>query len=111
MPNTTPSTSYLQQNDYRLLKLDIVSNMGGKPVDLTPQFIDFEIFETIFDQKMVGEVTILDVMNYAETVPIVGNETINIVFTTPGADKPTEITGKVYTVLGKARTSNEKSEV
>lgn len=111
MPSTTPSTSYLQQNDYRLLKLEIVSNMGGKPIDLTPQFIDFEIFETIFDQKMVGEVTILDVMNYAEAVPIVGNETISIVFTTPGADKPIEIIGKVYTVLGKARTSNEKSEV
>ena len=105
------SNSYNKQNDYELLRLEIVSNRGGSPIDLRPQFIELMIYETIFDTKMVGELAILDVLNYAETIPIVGNETIFISYKTKGADKPVDIVGKVFTILGKARTSNEKSEV
>lgn len=107
----TDSNSYNKQNDYELLRLEIVSNRGGSPIDLRPQFIELMIYETIFDTKMVGELAILDVLNYSETIPIVGNETIFISYKTKGADKPVDIVGKVFTILGKARTSNEKSEV
>jgi hypothetical protein len=108
--NPQTSNSYSKQNDYQLLKLEIMSNRGGQPIDLTPQFVELMIFENVFDTKMIGEVTILDVLNYSEFIPIVGNETIFIQFKTPGADKPIDIVGKVFTVLGKSRRSNEKSE-
>lgn len=107
----TESNSYNKQNDYELLRLEIVSNRGGSPIDLRPQFIELMIYESIFDTKMVGELAILDVLNYAETVPIVGNETIFISYRTKGADKPVNIIGRVFTILGKSRRSNEKSEV
>ena len=105
------SNSYNKQNDYEIFKLEIVSNMGGSPVDIMPQFIELVIYETIFDSKMVGELTILDCLNYSENIPIVGNETLIISYKTKGADFPIEIIGKVFTILGKSRTSNEKAEV
>jgi len=104
------SNSYSKQNDYQLLKLEIVSNSGGPAVDLKGQFIELLLYETIYDTKMVGEVLLLDALNYSEAIPIVGNETILISFKTPNAETPIEITGKVFTVLGKSRTSNEKTE-
>jgi hypothetical protein len=111
MSNTPASTtSYSQQNDYQILKLQIVSNNGGTPVDLLPQFIELMTFETIYDTKMIGELLLLDALNYSEAIPIVGNETVFISFKTPGAADPIEIVGKVFAVLGKSRRSNEKSE-
>ena len=108
MSNTRPS--YSQQNDYRLLRLEIVSNNGGGSIDLMPQFIELDIFESIYETKMVGELLLVDALNYSETIPIVGNETIFISFVTPNMGKPINIVGKVFAVLGKARTVNEKSE-
>ena len=87
------SNSYNKQNDYEIFKLEIVSNMGGSPVDIMPQFIELVIYETIFDSKMVGELTILDGLNYSENIPIVGNETLIISYKTKGADFPIEIIG------------------
>jgi hypothetical protein len=70
------------------------------------------LYESIFSDKMVGEVTILDGLNYAETLPIVGNETIIIAFKTQASDGPyVEITGKVVAPLGKSRSENGKIEV
>lgn len=108
--NPTTSTSYSQGKDYQLLRLEIVSNNGGTPIDLRPQFIELIIYENIYDTKMSGEVLLLDALNYSEALPIVGNETIFISFKTPGADTSIDIVGKVFTVLGKSRRANEKSE-
>jgi hypothetical protein len=59
---------------------------------------------------MIGELLLLDALNYSEAIPIVGNETVFISFKTPGAADPIEIVGKVFALLGKSRRSNEKSE-
>ena len=112
MPNiASESNSYNRQGDYELLRLEITSNRGGSPIDLTPQFIDLVLYETIFDTKMIGEVAILDSLNYSETIPITGNETLRITYKTKGADYPIDIIGRVFTIFGKSRTTNEKSEV
>jgi hypothetical protein len=112
MPNIAKEEkAYTKQNDYELLKLVITSAKGGEPVDLIPQFIEVVIYETIFDTKMIGELIIRDTLNYSEVIPIVGNELIQLSYRTKGAKVPVEITGRVFSVVGKSRTTNEKSEV
>jgi hypothetical protein len=112
MPNIAKEEkAYTKQNDYELLKLLITSAKGGEPINLIPQFIEVVIYETIFDTKMIGELTIVDTLNYSEVVPIVGNEIIQLSYRTKGAKEPVNITGRVFAVVGKSRTTNEKSEV
>jgi len=99
-------------NGYDLSRLEIRSNQGGDLVDLRSQFIEITIYETIDDDKLVGEIVLLDGLNFAETIPIVGNETIFISYKTLGSDaKYVELVGRVTAVLGKARTENEKVEM
>lgn len=99
-------------NGYDLSRLEIRSNQGGDMVDLRSQFIEIVIYESIDDDKMVGEVLLSDGLNYSETIPIVGNETIYISYKTLGSDaKYVELIGRVTAPLGKSRTENEKVEV
>jgi hypothetical protein len=99
-------------NGYDLSRLEIRSNQGGDMVDLRSQFIEIAIYESIDDDKVVGEVLLSDGLNYSETIPIVGNETIYISYKTLGSDaKYVELVGRVTAPLGKARTENEKVEV
>lgn len=107
----TEQKSYTD-NGYDLSRLEIRSNQGGDLVDLRNQFIEITIYESIDDDKLVGEILLLDGLNFAETIPIVGNETIFISYKTLGSDaKYVELVGRVTAVLGKARTENEKVEM
>jgi hypothetical protein len=103
--------SYNKPNDYDLLELSIVSNRGGEPIDLRNQFVEIVIYESVFDTKLFGEVVLGDAVNYAETIPLVGNETIKIAYRTRGIADTVSLVGKVFAIRGKGRSSNEKAEV
>ena len=106
------STQQYTDNGYDLAKLDLVSNQGGKTIDLRPQLAEICIYESIFDGKVVGEILLKDGLNYSEVVPIVGNESIFISYKTLASDGEfVQISGRVVAPLGKARTTNEKTEV
>lgn len=107
----TDTNSYDKPNDFDLLTLTVVSNRGGNPVDLRNQFHSMEIYETIFDTKLFGEVVIADAVNLARTVPFVGNETIQVSYRTKGIDDVVTLIGKVFAIRGMGRGSNEKGEV
>ena len=99
-------------NAYEIIRIELRSNAGGEPIDLMGIWNEIILYETIFDSKMVGEILIRDVLDYGETLPIVGNESIYIEYKTKGViTDPVVIRGKVFAPLGKARASNEKSEV
>lgn len=109
--SNTEQKSY-SDNGYDLSRLEIRSNQGGDSIDIRNQFVEIVIYESIDDDKLVGEILLLDGLNFAETVPIVGNETVFISYKTLGSDSNyVEIVGRVTAVLGKARTENEKVEV
>jgi hypothetical protein len=108
---TTEATSYNRFNDYELTKLEIVPNRGSDPVNLLLQFVEITIYESIFDTKLVGDIVISDGLNFSETIPLVGDEVVNIEFKTKGAPESVNIVGRVFAVPGKGRGSNEKMEV
>jgi hypothetical protein len=111
MPNIAKEeNAYIKQNDFEILKLQITSTKGGDPINLLPQFVEVVIYETIFDTKMIGELTIVDTLNYSETIPLVGNEIIEISYRTKGAKDTVDIVARIFAIFGKSRTTNEKSE-
>jgi hypothetical protein len=60
---------------------------------------------------MLGEITIKDGMNLSETLPIVGNESIELTYRTKGVKDSITIKGKIVVPMGKARMDNDKVEV
>jgi hypothetical protein len=97
---------------YDVLSIEITSNSGGESIDMRDMWFEIVIYESIMDDKLVGEVLFKDGMNLSETLPIVGNETIKITYRTAGySGDPVELVGKVFAPQGKARVPNEKSEV
>ena len=108
----SPNNQKYTDNGYDISRLEIVSNQGGDPIDLRSQFMEITIYESIFTDKLVGEVVLIDGLNYAESIPIVGNETIIISYKTQASDAPyVEIRGKVVAPLGKSRADNGKIEM
>jgi hypothetical protein len=112
MANSINNIPTYTDNAFEISRIELQSNSGGKPIDLMEIYTEIVIFESIFDNKMIGEIVIRDALNYAETLPIVGNESIHIEYKTKGVICDTvTIKGKVFAPLGKSRTSNEKTEV
>jgi hypothetical protein len=73
--------------DYELLKLDLTSpNREGK-IDLRLNWSDFNIYEDMFANCMVGSITLTDGVGLREHVPIIGEETIHIHLRTRGFKK------------------------
>lgn len=107
-----PTESSYTDFGFEVLELKLISNSGGEPINLENMWLEISVTESIWKNLMYGEIVFKDGMNLSETLPVVGNETILLSFKTKG-DKadPIKITGKVYTTLGKARVTNEKSEV
>lgn len=112
MANSVNNVNTYTDNSYEISRIELQSNAGGDPISLMELFIEIVIYESIFDNKIIGEIVIRDALNYSEGVPIVGNESIHIEYRTKGVDTPPVIIkGKVFAPLGKARTDNEKVEV
>jgi hypothetical protein len=112
MANTSALQDTYTDNAYDLLRLEVFSNSGGDPVDLKDLFIDITIYESIFDDKMYGEILIKDVLNLGEAVPFIGNEKVYIEYKTKNTkNKPVSIVGQIVAPMGKARTDNEKVEI
>ena len=115
MDNTIPAQidgGGYSDNAYEVSQLLITSNSGGKAVDLRNIYREIVVYETVFDDKMYGEIIIADAVNLSESMPIVGNESILIEYKTRGSvDSPIRIVGKVVAPMGKARTPNEKMEL
>jgi hypothetical protein len=108
------AVSQFTEKGFEILKCDLYSNSGGERFDLLGANVlqELTIHETMFDSKMYGEIGIVDSLNLAETVPIVGNERVEIVYRTSGdMFLPIRISGIITNVLGKARGSGQGFEI
>lgn len=111
-PISNFENNYYTDYAYDVSRIEIYSNSGGDPIDLKSQFIEITIYESIFDNKIIGEVLLKDGLNLSETVPIVGNESIHIEYKTKSIDGPyIKLDGKITVPMGKARIENGKMEV
>lgn len=112
MASIPASQDSYTDNSFELTKLELVSNSGGDPIDITNLFIEIAIYESVFDTKIVGEVLFKDALNLSEALPIIGNEMIYIEYKTKGIkNKPVSIVGNVVAPMGKGRADGEKVEI
>jgi len=69
------------QDSVSFTKLDLTS-AGGKVVDLTRVVVETSIFEDLLSNGMSGFLLLRESYNLPETVPIIGEETLRVSFTT-----------------------------
>lgn len=101
-------TTYDSEGSYNLTKLNLIK--GYEVIDLTGIFIDIAIYESMFDQVISGDISLIDTKAIDERTPLVGNEKIEIEFYTAGNDSsPIKITGLVYSIDPKNRISQTAS--
>ena len=77
---TSPSyNSPREEGDFLLLECSIHSPSGGAiPVQLNVpgRLVDLNIFEDLFSNVLKGTLTMLDTQGLAETIPLIGDETL-----------------------------------
>ena len=73
--------------DFRLLEVSIESPSNpGSPLELNHEsvFVELNIFEDLFSNVLKGTFTFLDEQGWAETIPLIGDETLVVSYWTPG---------------------------
>ena len=79
----------LVSGDFRLLEVSIHSPSNlGNPLELNHEsiFQELNIFEDLFSNVLKGTFTFLDTQGWAEMIPLIGDETLVISYSTPGGE-------------------------
>ena len=105
-------TSPEQSGDFRLKEISIhsPSNDQAQLLDTPSVFVELDIYEDLFSNVIKGTYTFLDTQGFAETIPIVGDETLIISFLTPGGEgtKPVTSTLNFQQEELQSRTASEE---
>ena len=65
-------------------KIDIESSFGK--YDLVPHLEELNVYENIFQPALTGHITIADSFSFPAKLPIVGEETLDIIFSLEGVE-------------------------
>jgi len=90
------SSSGVQQNQLQIKKLMLTS--GKSQVDLTHIFTTMTIYEDLFANCMSGNISLNDARALMEVIPIMGEETLEVEYTTYSKGKGTEVFSKTFDV-------------
>jgi len=90
------SSSGVQQNQLQLRKLLLTS--GKSQVDLSHLFITMTIYEDIFANCMSGHLNLNDARGLMEVLPIMGEETLEVEYTTYSKGKGIQVFSKTFDV-------------
>ena len=76
----------LSFSDVTIKKINIISQsfQNGRPYDLIPHLREINIYENIFSNSLKANITLDEAMNLPQTLPIVGEEFVEIDITIPG---------------------------
>ena len=76
----------LSFSDVTIKKINLISQsfLNGHPYDLIPHLREINIYENIFSNSLKANITLDEAMNLPQTLPIVGEEYVEIDITIPG---------------------------
>ena len=60
-------------------------SQNGASIDLTNHFESIDVYENIYENTLSGSITIIDGLNIAQHLPIMGQEMLELTFYTPAA--------------------------
>ena len=98
MPNTHGS-DITKAGDYKITKMVLRSGIKDEFLDIRALYTSFEIYEDMFSPYMTAKVYMIDSLNIPEVLPIRGQETLELEFSSdvPGVD-PVKKIFKVYKI-------------
>ena len=76
------------QGDFRIREISIHSPSNKHPIEIngTSMFIELSIYEDLFSNVLKGTYVFLDTQGYAEMIPLVGEETLILSYSTPAGE-------------------------
>jgi len=93
--------------DVRVDRVRLISS-NGERVDLSAMTESIDIYEDIFSNTMSGSLVLVDGMDLAGSIPIIGQETLEIQFRSPVHTNPFKHTFRIYRLSDKT-TDNKDS--
>jgi hypothetical protein len=98
VPNTHGS-DITKAGDYKITKMVLRSGIKDEFLDIRAMYTSFEIYEDMFSPYMTAKVYMIDSLNIPEVLPIRGQETLELEFSSdvPGVD-PVKKIFKVYKI-------------
>jgi hypothetical protein len=75
-------------------------------------FQNFIVYEDIFSNCMSGSITLIDSMNLVKNFPIIGAETLTIIYRTPmGGSQPVKMVFRTYKISVLTETAQESTQM
>ena len=110
MPNFH-GTDITKAGDYKIHKMILRSGISDDFVDIRALYTNFEVFEDLFSPYMTAKIYMVDSLNLSERLPIRGQETLELEFSTdfPGA-RSIKKTFKVYKIDNQIIDENGRGQ-
>jgi hypothetical protein len=102
--STSTGTSFA--GDIAINELTIICS--GRIVDLSPYFLELNLYEDIFSTCMSGDIYMTDPNGLVKSLPIIGEEYLTIDFVTPGSVNNIRKTFRVYKIENKAFYTSDR---
>jgi len=84
----------------------------GFTMSLKGIFQNFIVYEDIFSNCMSGSITLIDSMNIVKNFPIIGAETLTIIYRTPmGGGQPVKLVFRTYKISVLTETAQESAQM
>lgn len=110
MPNMHGS-DITKAGDYRITKMVLRSDVTEKFCDIRALYSNFEVFEDMFSPYVTAKLYINDSLNLPETLPIRGQETLELEFVTDFDNiQPVKKVFKVYKIDGQIIDDNGRGQ-
>jgi hypothetical protein len=85
---------------------------SGFNMSLKGIFHSFTLYEDLFSNCMSGSITIIDSLNMVKNFPIIGAETLTIIYRTPmGGSAPVKLTFRTYKISVLTETAQESAQM
>jgi hypothetical protein len=109
-----PTDKWSKPGDIVIETIELISCSGFK-MNVREQLASVVIYEDLFSNTLSGYITIIDALNLSKHMPIIGNETVKLVFTTPGIEnqprKKISLSLKVYKVSSREKVGGSQNQV
>jgi hypothetical protein len=97
-----------EPGDIRIISIKLTNTNKSASVDIRAQVMSLSIFEDIEEPTIYAELMMVDSINLVKDFPIIGEEDIEIVYVTPGRDKPTKYNFRTYSIDGTVNNATGK---
>ncbi len=107
---TNRTNEIIQPGDYSLDKLNILTS-GGDVVDVRQMVNNIELYTSIYQQGISGQITITDGLGLDQQFGIHGNEYIEIEFSVPTIEERITFFGAIAEVKDRSRGIGDRGQV